>query len=58
MRRGGTHSTDEEIACDARRSANLQRNGDIVFRAHNTEITENLDGVLDTSMEVIGRRDG
>jgi very-short-patch-repair endonuclease len=58
MRRGGTHSTDEEIASDARRSAYLQRNGDIVFRAHNTEITENLDGVLDTLMEVIGRRDG
>ncbi len=45
---GATHSTDAELADDAVRSAFLIANGFRIFRAHNAEIFENLDGVLDT----------
>ena len=45
---GATHGTNAEIACDAVRSAYLTQKGFRIFRAHNSEIYENLDGVLDT----------
>ena len=41
---GGTHSSE----ADARRGQQLQRMGYRVFRVHNVDIYENIDGVLDT----------
>ena len=45
---GGTHSTAEEIAKDAVRTAYLEGEGFRIFRAHNQEIHDNIYGVLDT----------
>ena len=45
---GGTHSTAAEIARDAAREAYLQAQGYRIFRVHNAEISENIDGVLET----------
>jgi very-short-patch-repair endonuclease len=45
---GATHSTDEEIARDARRDAVLRSHGDTVLRFGNVEVFENLEGVLET----------
>jgi len=44
---GATHSTDEEIARDAQRTAALERLGYRVVRATNTDVVENIEGVLD-----------
>jgi very-short-patch-repair endonuclease len=49
---GATHSTAAEAAYDEARTHFLEANGYLVFRAHNTEIFENLDGVLDTLLEL------
>ena len=54
---GGTHSSEDELARDAKRTAYLEAQGFVSFRVHNTEVYGNLDGVLDTLMEFIGRRD-
>ena len=43
---GATHSTDEEKANDARREEYLRAQGFRVFRVDNTEVYENLVGVL------------
>ena len=45
---GGTHGTDEDLADDAERTLELGRLGYRVFRVHNTNIYENIGGVLDT----------
>ena len=45
---GATHGTDAEIAADAARTEFLFKMGFRVFRAHNSAIYENLNGVLDT----------
>lgn len=45
---GATHATDEEIAHDHRRDAFLRRCGFRILRFWNSEIYENLDGVLET----------
>jgi very-short-patch-repair endonuclease len=45
---GGTHSTGVEIARDAARSSYVQSQGYRIFRAHNGEVSENIDSVLDT----------
>ena len=50
---GGTHSTDYELATDAARTAYLEANGFRLFRAHNSEIYDNLDGVCDTLLHFI-----
>jgi len=50
---GGTHATDAEIASDEARSKALEVLGYRIFRAHNVDIYENLDGVLDTLLEFI-----
>ena len=42
-----THSTDEEIARDARRTAEIEGFGFRVVRVTDTEVYKNLDGVLD-----------
>jgi very-short-patch-repair endonuclease len=45
---GATHSTAEEIDYDARRTRYLERHGWRVVRFWNSEIFQNLDGVIDT----------
>jgi very-short-patch-repair endonuclease len=45
---GATHSTDEEIACDAARSAALAAQGFDILRFTNEDVYGNLDGVLQT----------
>ena len=44
---GATHSTIQEIAKDAERTAFLTENGVQILRCTNSEIEENLDGVLE-----------
>ena len=48
---GGTHSTEAEISYDNRREAFLRLQGYRIFRAHNGEVYENLDGVCDTLLD-------
>lgn len=45
---GATHSTDEEIARDAARSAALAAEGFEILRFTNEDVYGNLDGVLET----------
>jgi very-short-patch-repair endonuclease len=45
---GATHSTDEEIAHDAARSAAFQAFGFDVLRFNNEDVYRNLEGVLET----------
>jgi very-short-patch-repair endonuclease len=45
---GGTHSTDGEIARDARRKKYLKGEGFRVLRVWNSEVRENISGVMDT----------
>jgi len=44
---GGTHGTGAEVAQDENRTAELRRLGYMVFRVHNIEVYENIDGVFD-----------
>jgi len=44
---GGTHSTDEELAYDARRNAYMNARGWHVLRFTNWEVYEHLSNVLD-----------
>ena len=50
---GGTHSTEEEIADDEAREAYLRAQGFRIFRAHNGEVYENIDGVCNTLLAFI-----
>ncbi len=45
---GATHSTDEQIARDAARTAALAAQGFAILRFTNDEVFHNLDGVLET----------
>jgi very-short-patch-repair endonuclease len=45
---GGTHSTNDEVATDMVRTAYLRNEGYRIFRAHNAEVFENVDGVIET----------
>ena len=51
---GGTHSTDEEIAKDRPRQQYLQRQGFRVLRVWNSEIRENIEGVMDSIVGALG----
>jgi ring-1,2-phenylacetyl-CoA epoxidase subunit PaaD len=51
---GGTHSTDEEIARDARRERYLRDQGFCVVRVWNSEVRENIDGVMDMIVGALG----
>ena len=53
---GATHSTDAELSADALRTRALERLGYRIFRASNTDIFDNLDGVLDALLEFIEER--
>jgi very-short-patch-repair endonuclease len=50
---GGTHSTVDELGADAARTAFLATQGLRIFRAHNSEIYDNLDGVCDSLLHFI-----
>ena len=50
---GGTHGAASEIAYDTSRAIELRRLGYRVFRAHNSDVYENIDGVLDTLLAFI-----
>ncbi len=52
---GATHGTAAAAAYDAARPRFLEASGYQVFRAHNSEVFENLDGVLETLLEVASR---
>jgi len=49
---GETHSTEEEIAYDKSRTRYLEQRGWRVVRFWNSEIFENLDGVINTIRNV------
>ena len=50
---GGTHSTDEEIAYDGRRTRHLEGLGYRVFRIANDDTYHNLDFALDALLAFI-----
>ena len=50
---GATHGAEAELARDAVRTDFIVRSGFRVFRAHNAEIYENLNGVLDTLLAFV-----
>jgi very-short-patch-repair endonuclease len=52
---GGTHSSETELAKDAGRALRLRQLGYRVFRAHNAEIYDNIDGVLDSLLAELNR---
>ncbi|HMN71278.1 MAG TPA: DUF559 domain-containing protein [Rhodoblastus sp.] len=54
---GATHSTDGERARDEARQAFLVSRGYRVLRFWNAEIYENLDGVLETILAALERRE-
>jgi ring-1,2-phenylacetyl-CoA epoxidase subunit PaaD len=51
---GGTHSTGEEVARDARRERYLRDQGFHILRVWNSEVRENIDGVMDAIVDALG----
>ena len=51
---GGTHGTNEEIARDRRREQYLRDQGFRIVRVWNSEVRENIDGVMDTIVDALG----
>jgi len=47
---GGTHSTDREVARDSRRERYLQQQGFRILRVWNSEVRENISGLMDTNV--------
>ena len=45
---GATHSTEEEVARDVRRTETFAENGFVVLRFTNDDVYRNLDGVAET----------
>ena len=45
---GGTHSTDAELAGDARRERYFKDQGFRIVRVWNSEVMQNMEGVMDT----------
>jgi very-short-patch-repair endonuclease len=54
---GATHSTGAERAHDARREATMRLQGYRIVRVNNVEVYENLDGVLETILAALERRE-
>jgi very-short-patch-repair endonuclease len=50
---GVTHATLEQIAYDAKRTRVLEQAGFFVVRFSNTEIYENIDGILETIVSTL-----
>ena len=55
---GATHGTPEELAHDRRRTSYLESEGWYVWGVWNTEVYENLDGVLEGLLTVIRNLEG
>jgi very-short-patch-repair endonuclease len=53
---GATHSTEEELAHDARRTRFLESKGYSVLRFFNTEVMNELNGVLETIFLALEKR--
>jgi very-short-patch-repair endonuclease len=53
---GATHSTDDEMARDARRTGVLVENGYRVVRVQNIDVFENPEGVLETILCALEQR--
>ena len=53
---GATHSTPEEVACDARRESFLRNFGYRILRVTNDDVFNNLDGVCETILAVLPQR--
>ena len=53
---GGHHSEPEQLQRDTRRTRWLEGAGYIVFRATNTDVFENIDGVANTILGELDRR--
>ena len=53
---GGTHSEAKEISQDAERAAFLEANGVRLVRCSNTDVYENLDGVLEIIYVQLGQQ--
>jgi ring-1,2-phenylacetyl-CoA epoxidase subunit PaaD len=51
---GGTHCTDAELARDKRREQYLRDQGFRILRVWNSEVRENIDGVMDTIVDALG----
>ena len=45
---GGTHSTEQEVARDLRREHYLKNQGFRIVRVWNSDVGQNLEGVMDT----------
>jgi len=54
---GATHSTEAELARDAAREAFLMSRGYHVLRFRNAEIYEEINGVMETIMAALERRE-
>ena len=52
---GATHSSDEELAYDMRRTAYLEGQGYKILRVWNLDVFKNLDGVLETVLRAAGK---
>ncbi len=53
---GATHSTDDERCRDAKREQYLRDQGYPVTRFHNDDVCRNIEGVLDTILAALERR--
>jgi very-short-patch-repair endonuclease len=53
---GATHSADEELRRDARRTAFLESEGYAVLRVQNEEVLRRLDDVLETILAALSAR--
>jgi very-short-patch-repair endonuclease len=54
---GATHSTEAELAADARRTAFLAAEDYRVLRVQNAEVFKNFDGILETILARLEGRD-
>ena len=54
---GATHGEDSELVRDAARTAFLEAEGYRVFRVHNDEVYNNLDGVLESCLAFVRGED-
>lgn len=54
---GATHSTDAELARDTSREAFLLARGYRVMRFRNAEVYEEMDGVIETILAALERRE-
>jgi very-short-patch-repair endonuclease len=51
---GGTHSTDLELTSDARRERYLSDQGFRILRFWNSDVRDNIEGVMDTIVDALG----